>query len=189
MQGPVLIASNHMSFLDPLFIAITVGKTGRVIRFLAAAEFFTKGIVGWTLKVMRQIPLRRGEGDESALDAAKDALREGSIVGIFPEGKINDDPAALLPGRRGVARLAVEANVDILPIGVWGPQFRLPRSGVTRSRPFRTRVSIVIGDPITHDPTDETEDALEKLTERVMDEIARLRDLAREDTEHRRGAH
>lgn len=186
-EGPILVAANHMSFLDPVFIAMAIGKTGRIVRFLAAAEFFGSGFVGWVLKVMQQIPLRRGQRDEKALDAAKAALREGSIVGIFPEGGINDHPETLKPGKRGVARLAVEANVPILPVGVWGPQHRLPRGGVTKHRPFRSRVSIVFGEPIQHDPTDESEDALDKLTQQVMVEIERLRDLAREDVLRRGG--
>ena len=186
--GPALIAPNHMSFLDPLFFCLCVVRRKRGIRFITAAEFFPKRGIGFFLRAMHQIPIKRGQRDTKALDDAKAALREGALVGIYPEGKINEHPSQLLPGRSGVARLAIETNTPILPAGIWGPQFRLPKSGVMWRRPLRTRVTIVFGDPIWPDPTDESEDAIQRLTERVMEEIERLRVAAKGDTERRRGA-
>lgn len=184
-SGAALIAGNHMSFLDPLFLCLCVTKRRRGIRFLTAAEFFPKKVVGWALRTMQQIPIRRGEGDTGALDAARDALHAGALVGIFPEGKINDAPATLLPGRTGLARLAVETSTPIVPVGIWGPQHRLPRGGLTWAPPIRTRVTLVFGEPIVPDPADATEDGLRALTDRVMREIDRLRLLAKADCERR----
>ncbi len=93
-RGPVVLAPNHVSVLDgPGLSAITGFHRRRATRNLIAAEVF-HGAIGWIVRQARQIPIRRGIGDTSALDDAIEALRTGSCVGIFPEGRVSDDPYA-----------------------------------------------------------------------------------------------
>ncbi len=180
-RGPVIVAPNHISFLDPIFVPTGIWKAvQRPTRFLAAAEFFKNGLIGWGLRTMGQIPVRRGENDDSAIEQARRTLESGGLLGVFPEGKINDHPEILLPGKRGAARLALETGAPIIPMGVWGTQYRLPRGGVLWRKPLRMPVVVIAGDPITVDhveplPSDE---ALQALTDRVMTAIEALRQRA-----------
>lgn len=174
-RGAAILASNHVSFLDPAVLSMVVFGRRRTARFLTAAEFFANRWFGWGLKYMQQIPIRRGENDRAAILEAEGSLRQGVIVGLFPEGKVNDHPEALLPGKRGVARLALETGTPILPIAVWGPQRKMPRGGI-KWRPLRVRVAMVVGAPIDpHGTHEATEDALRGLTDEVMRRIEELR--------------
>jgi 1-acyl-sn-glycerol-3-phosphate acyltransferase len=142
-----VLASNHRSVVDGVLLALVGARRGRAIRFLVAAEVFEYRIPGWTLRTFDQIPIRRGSQDAGALDEAIEALRGGSVVGIFPEGRVNDEPA-MLRGRTGVARIALAAGAPVVPLGLWGTQTRWPRSGVRWRLPLRPRVAVEIGPPI-----------------------------------------
>ena len=118
-------------------------------RFLVAAEFFRKPWYGWALRLYRQIPLRRGQRDQGALDIAIDTIRGGALAGIFPEGTVNPEPGSgLLRGRKGVARIALATDAPVVPVGIWGTQARWPRSGLHFRRPWRPVVAISYGEPI-----------------------------------------
>ena len=111
-RGPTLLAFNHVSALDGPALAIAfTARTRRPLRFLVAAEFFRRWFHGWVLRTFEQIPIRRGEGDGAALDAALDALRTGSVVAIAPEGAVNTDPQRLQRIRSGIARLVETLDV------------------------------------------------------------------------------
>lgn len=177
-HGRVIVAPNHISFLDPIFVPTGIWKAvRRPTRFLAAAEFFKSGLIGWGLRTMGQIPVRRGENDDDAIDQSRRTLEDGGLLGIFPEGKINDHPATLLAGRRGAARLALETGAPIIPMGVWGTQYRLPRGGVLWRKPWRMPVVVIAGDPIAVDPVElpPSEDDVQALTNRLMIAIEELR--------------
>ncbi len=103
-QGPVLVVSNHDSWLDPLAIAEVMMWRQRQVRFLARASLWKWRIAAAILDRIAQIPIRRGTGDAAALDAAVAALRGGEAVAIFPEGTFSRGRS--LRARRGVARLA-----------------------------------------------------------------------------------
>ena len=118
-------------------------------RFLVAAEFFRKLWYGWALRLYRQIPLRRGERDQGALDVAIETIRGGALAGIFPEGTVNPEPGGgLMRGRKGVARIALATDAPVVPVGIWGTQARWPRSGLHFRRPWRPVVAISYGEPI-----------------------------------------
>lgn len=104
LQGPVLVVANHDSWLDPLAIAEVMLSRGRAVRFLARATLWRWPIVAPILDSTGQIPIHRGAGDVTALDAAVDALRRGEAIGIFPEGTYSRGQS--LRAHRGVARLA-----------------------------------------------------------------------------------
>jgi len=87
-EGPVLVAPNHDSQMDPVVIGIAA-KPRRRLRYLAQAELWKIPGLGWFLNGMRQIPIRRGTGDSRALDSAVEALKNGDAVAVFPEGRLS----------------------------------------------------------------------------------------------------
>ena len=120
MQGPGIAASNHVSVLDGIVLALVIARRRRrMTRFLTAAEFFRKPFYAWALRLYRQIPIRRGEGDEDALDEAVRTVRAGALAGIFPEGKVNPAPEGPLQrGRTGVARMSLATGAPVVPVGI-----------------------------------------------------------------------
>jgi 1-acyl-sn-glycerol-3-phosphate acyltransferase len=171
-RGATLLAFNHVSPLDGPALAIAfTGRTGRPVRFLVAAEFFRRRFHGWVLRTFDQIPIRRGEGDGAALDAALDALRTGSVVAIAPEGAVNVDPERLQRIRSGIARLALPTGAPIVPVGIWGTQTRWPRGGVRWSRPARPVLVIAFGPPILPDGDVTSDDDIDALRDRVRDRL------------------
>jgi 1-acyl-sn-glycerol-3-phosphate acyltransferase len=153
-RGPALLAPNHVSVLDgPMLAAVTGTAGGRAVRNIVAAEVFT-GFLGWILRQARQIPIHRGVGDTGALDEAVQALRDGTCVGIFPEGRVNDDPGAGLQRiRSGLTRLALPTGAPVIPVGTWGAQRRWPRAGVVRSHWWRRPTLVfVFGAPLVARP-------------------------------------
>ncbi len=87
-EGPVLVAPNHDSQMDPVVIGLAASPRRR-LRYLAQAELWRIPGLGWFLNGMRQIPIRRGTGDSRALDRAVDALKGGDAVAVFPEGRLS----------------------------------------------------------------------------------------------------
>lgn len=179
-SGAAILAGNHLSFIDPIATFPAVARRRRELYYLAAAEFFSTPGLGWGLKFLKQVPVRRGQGDRAAIDAAEAYLREGRVVAIFPEGRINTEPEQLLPGKRGVARLALETGAPIVPVVNWGVQRRWPKAGVQWPRPLLTEVQVLFGEPITVNHVEDlpTEDALAELTDRLMDALEGLRQRA-----------
>jgi 1-acyl-sn-glycerol-3-phosphate acyltransferase len=180
-RGPAILAGNHLSALDGIFLAQVVGaRRGRETRFLVAAEFFKRRRIAWALRLYRQIPLRRGEGDTRAIDEAVRTIRAGALAGIYPEGKVNPDPdLGLLRGRRGIARIALVADVPVVPVGIWGPQYRWPRNGLHFRRPWRPVLGLSFGEPIEPkgDPSSPTD--MRAFSEQVMEAISKQVDEAR----------
>jgi 1-acyl-sn-glycerol-3-phosphate acyltransferase len=172
--GPAVVAANHVSALDGVVLALTTSsRSWRMTRFLVAAEFFRKPSVGWGLRLYRQIPIRRGQADQGALQEALDTIRAGALAGIFPEGTVNPDPGAgPQRGRKGVGRIALATSAPIVPVGIWGTQDRWPRSGLHLGRPWRPVVAVVYGEPIEpRGDTTSPEDA-QVFTDLVMAGIA-----------------
>jgi 1-acyl-sn-glycerol-3-phosphate acyltransferase len=183
LSGPAIIAFNHVSALDGPILAIELARRiKRESRFLVAAEFFRRRIIGWILRRYDQIPIHRGERDGSALDAALTAVKGGVVLALAPEGTVNPEPSTLLRIRGGVARIALPSGAPVIPAGVWGTQRRWPKSGLTWRRPWRPSLAIVFGDPLlpAGDADDERdlEDFRERLRGRLEPQVERARDLA-----------
>lgn len=184
-EGAAIVAGNHVSALDGIALGLVVsGRRHRMVRFLVAAEFFRSPWFGWALRLLRQIPLRRGKRDLGALEEAIRALREGAVGGIYPEGKVNPG-TELLPGKRGVGRVALASGTAVVPVGIWGTQLRWPREGLHLHRPWRRTVALAFGPPV--DPKGDPEDAddVERFVDRVMSAIAEQVALARALSEAR----
>lgn len=161
--GPVILASNHLSVVDSLVIPIV---TRRPVYFLAKNEYFVNPLTRWMMLGLNQIPVDRSSGRASlmALDAALPVLREGQVLGIFPEGTRSPD-GRLYRGRPGVAKLALDAGATVVPVGLFGTEkvqplgARLPRLG--RS------VEVRFGEPLDLSKWDGT-----PVDSRVLREIA-----------------
>jgi 1-acyl-sn-glycerol-3-phosphate acyltransferase len=140
-EGPLIVAGNHLSYLDAFAHSYFVEKAGRRPRFLAKQELFDNPIIGLALRGARQIPVRRGSGDRGPLEGAIGALAEGEVVVIYPEGTTATTNPDFSPGRgkTGVIRLALTTGVPILPVATWGGQYVWRRSG---------RQSLAFGRPI-----------------------------------------
>lgn len=152
-SGGVLLVMNHVSHLDPPVDAVFVHRNGRVPRFLAKESLFRAPVFKHLISRAGSIPVYRASsaaGD--SLVAAKEALRDGKLVVIYPEGTITKDPAGWpMHARTGVARLAVdclEHDIPVLAAARWGTNLIL--DGYTKKfRPFpRKRIYIRVSDPV-----------------------------------------
>ena len=181
-SGSGLVAGNHVSALDGVALALATGSRGRrMTRFLVAAEFFRKLWCGWALRLYRQIPIRRGERDQGALDVAIETIRGGALAGIFPEGTVNPEPeAGLMRGRKGAARLALATDAPVVPVGIWGTQARWPKLGLHLRRPWRPVVAISYGEPIPPKGDAGSTADVQAFTDVITDAIAAQTDRARE---------
>ncbi len=177
-EGPVVIASNHVSPVDPFVLGLAVSHRLRRIRFLTGQEFFAWPLAGFALRRMGMIPVRRSSRDEGPelgdpLAGAASALARGELLGIFPEGKLGDG-VELLPAYPGAARIALQHRVMVVPVAIWGAQRRWPRGGIRLRRPLRPRVAIAAGRPIEPHGDPASPDDVQRLTAEVMDAIASL---------------
>src|SRR5215472_10731462 len=117
-RGPVILASNHQSFIDSIFLPLAVHRR---VTFVAKAEYFESWKTAWFFRAVGMIPLKRdgGSASERALAAAKDVLIAGGVLGIYPEGTRSPD-GRLYKGHTGVARLAVQCGVPVVPVAQIG---------------------------------------------------------------------
>jgi 1-acyl-sn-glycerol-3-phosphate acyltransferase len=143
--GGAVLASNHVSYFDFMFVGLAAREKRRLVRFMAKKEVFDNRVSGPLMRAMHHIPVDRTAG-ASAYDVAVAALREGELVGVFPESTIS---RAFVPRKikSGAARMAQQADVPLLPVVVWGGH----RVWTTGRRPaWRRHVPVVIrvGAPI-----------------------------------------
>jgi 1-acyl-sn-glycerol-3-phosphate acyltransferase len=115
-RGPVILAANHRSFLDSIFLPLVLRRR---VTFVAKAEYFDDPKTAWFFRAVGQIPIRRegGSAAEGALVAATDVLERGGVFGIYPEGTRTRD-GYLHRGHTGVARLALATGAPIVPVGL-----------------------------------------------------------------------
>ena len=173
-SGPVIIASNHLSFSDSIFMPLVVP---RKVTFLAKSEYFTSpGIKGFIKKItfiaLGQVPVDRSGGrrSEAALLTGLDLLAGGACIGIYPEGTRSPD-GKLYKGRTGIARMAIESGAAIVPVAMFNTAEIQPTGQVV---PKVRRVEMVFGEPIyfTGDSTDQG--VLRAATNQLMEKIAQL---------------
>ncbi len=132
-SGPLLLAANHRSFLDPFVIGTL---TRRPVYYVAKRELFRTPWQAWLLNSLGAFPIDRGHGDEDAIATAREILARGDCVVIFPEGtRVRSGP--LGAPRRGLGRLALETGVPVVPVAVIGTDE--VRRG-WRLRPRRVRI-------------------------------------------------
>ena len=177
-SGPAILASNHLSYADWLFMPLTLPRR---VTFVAKAEYFnTPGIKGWFQKKFfsgaGQVPIDRSGASaaEGALSAAKRILtEEGDLFGIYPEGTRSHD-GKLYRGKTGVARLALECKVPVIPVAVVGTDVVAP-PGQTFGK--FTRPIVRFGKPLDFSRYEGMENdryILRSITDEIMYEIMRL---------------
>ena len=147
-EGPAIFASNHLSFSDSIFLPLVVP---RKMTFLAKADYFTgTGLKGRLTKMfftgVGQLPVDRsgGRASSAALDAGLKVLRAGDILGLYPEGTRSPD-GRLYKGKTGVARMAIEAGVPVVPVAMINTDKVQPTGTVI---PKIQRVGIRFGAPL-----------------------------------------
>lgn len=177
-RGGAILASNHIGALDSLVVPAMVP---RPLRFPAKAELFSgqgglgPKIVAWFLKRIDMVPIDRSGGRASAdaLGAISDTLAEGHVVAIYPEGTRSPD-GRLYKGKTGMARIALQNRVPVIPVGVVGTKSKKGPLGI----PWVTRPLVIIGEPLDFSEfadspgntkvlrwvTDETLAAIQRLT-------------------------
>jgi 1-acyl-sn-glycerol-3-phosphate acyltransferase len=149
-KGPLLVASNHRSFLDPFAIAVTL-PWRRPLQFVAKVELFEKPWQGWILSRLGAFPIRRGESDEEAMETSRLVLERGGVVCIFPEGT-RIRAGSLAEPKRGVGRLALETGAAVLPVAVVGTE-HVRRGWRVRPRKVKLRVGRAMTFPRTERPS------------------------------------
>jgi 1-acyl-sn-glycerol-3-phosphate acyltransferase len=175
-SGGVIVAANHVSWVDPFALGHFVYAAGRIPRFMAKESLFHAFAIGRILRGARQIRVHRGERDGAdALRDAVEALRNGEAVLIYPEGTITGDPNCWpMKAKTGVARLSMMSGAPIVPVSQWGPQEILGASRRLHLFPRHT-VRIVATKPIYPDflgwGDQPSRAALRVLTAEVMDRI------------------
>jgi 1-acyl-sn-glycerol-3-phosphate acyltransferase len=177
-RGPAIIAANHQSFSDSLFLPLAMRRR---VTFLAKAEYFDQKRTAWLFRAVGQIPIHRTGGDASAraLATAREVLADGRIIALYPEGTRSTD-GNVHRGRTGVARLAMECGVPVVPVGISGTDRIQPR-GSRWFRPFLP-VRVSFGAPMTFDSAGLVDvetgrastERLRSFTDALMTEIARL---------------
>jgi 1-acyl-sn-glycerol-3-phosphate acyltransferase len=176
-QGAAIIASNHLSFSDSIFMPLMVR---RPVVFLAKSEYFTgtgvKGrLTAMFFRLTNQLPMDRSGGAASAvsLSAGMDVLTSGGLLGIYPEGTRSPD-ARLYRGKVGVAKLALQAGVPVVPVAMIGTDKVQP---IGKRMPNIRRIGMIFGAPLDFSQyTDQADDRLvqRKVTDEIMFELMRL---------------
>jgi 1-acyl-sn-glycerol-3-phosphate acyltransferase len=170
--GPLILAANHVSYLDPAVVGSTFP---RVIRFLIARDVHDHPILRWFYRSMLSIPVDRTGGTaRQALKEALRALARGEVVGIFPEGG-RVAPGQAEEGLAGVALLARRSGAPVVPVGIAGTDAAMPR-GAAWPRP--AGVVVRHGEPLVYDSvvgSDRPREGDALFTGAVMTAIRRMR--------------
>ena len=176
-QGPAILVSNHLSFSDSFFLPLVCDRR---ITFLAKQEYFTgKGIKGLISKAfftgVGQVPIDRSSGRaaEAAILTGVRVVEEGHLLGIYPEGTRTAD-GRLYRGKTGVARMALEAKVPVIPVAMIGT-YEIQPPG--RIRPRIKRVGIRFGDPLDfrrYEGLESDRFILRSVTDEIMYAIMKL---------------
>jgi 1-acyl-sn-glycerol-3-phosphate acyltransferase len=176
-EGPAILASNHLSFSDSIFLPLSAPRR---ITFLAKADYFTgRGLKGFLtkgfMKGAGQVPIDRsgGRASEAALKTGMKILGAGDLLGIYPEGTRSPD-GRLYRGRTGVARMALEGKVSVIPVAMIGTDKAQPTG---KKLPRIMRIGIRIGRPLDFSRYEGMEDdrfVLRSITDEIMYELMLL---------------
>lgn len=171
MTGPVILAMNHQSYLDPPLAGIAAG---REMHFLARNTLLDSPVLGWLLPRMNVVPVDQEGNDRSALKALLRILKAGNGTIVFPEGARTLD-GELQPALPGLGFVIAKTLAPVVPMRIFGAHAALPR-GAGRLR--LVPITIVVGEPLHFTKADLEpggKELYQRLTERVMDAIAALR--------------
>lgn len=183
-EGGAILASNHLSFADSIFLPLTIDRR---VSFLAKSDYFTgKGIKGFVTKIFfigtGQLPIDRsgGKASEASLNTGLRVLGRGDLLGIYPEGTRSPD-GRLYRGRTGIARMALEAKVPVVPVVMVDTDTMMP---IGRRMPRIMRVGVVIGEPLDFSRFEGMESdryILRSVTDEIMVALQQLGEQTYED--------
>lgn len=159
-EGGILLCSNHIHALDPPVVGMTSPRT---VHFMAKEELFKLPVLGRLLPQVNAFPVKRGMSDREALRSALRILKNGDVVGLFPEGTRSTD-GVLKKGLSGAGFFALRGNADVMPCAIIGPY-----------KPFR-KVKVIYGDPVLMEPYRERKASAEEVTAVIMASIQKLLD-------------
>jgi 1-acyl-sn-glycerol-3-phosphate acyltransferase len=148
--GGVVMAINHVGYLDFTFAGLAARPAKRLVRFMAKKEVFDHKVSGPLMRGMKHIPVDRYGGGADSYQAAVKAVQAGEIVGVFPEATISTS-YELKDFKTGAARMAMEAGVPLLPCVIWGSQ-RVFTKGRKKDLTRGTPITIAVGEPFRPDP-------------------------------------
>lgn len=176
-SGSAILASNHLSFIDSVFLPLVLK---RPVVFLAKSEYFTgRGIKGrlvrWFFTASGQLPIDRsgGKASEDALNTGVAVLDTGKLLGIYPEGTRSPD-GKLYRGRTGIARMALEAGVPVIPVAMIDTEKAMP---IGARIPKVQRIGVVFGRPLEFSRFEGYENdrfVLRAITDEIMHELVGL---------------
>jgi 1-acyl-sn-glycerol-3-phosphate acyltransferase len=184
VSGPVIIAGNHVSFLDFMLVGLAARRSRRYVRFLTRYDVWHTPVVGAAMSAMGHVPVDRA-APAAAYLRARTLLRRGEAVGVFPEAGVSTSYTVrgLMPG---AVALAQETGAPLVPLALWGSQRILTakqRPDLTRGRP----VSLRVGEPLTvrrdADPREQTRLLGERL-QGLLDELQARDEHRPEPGEH-----
>ena len=171
LNGPLIVISNHVHAVDPILLSVSFP---RWINFMAKRELFSRPFLSIILRWARVFPVHRQgarKGRREALEHAKEMLSQGSVLGMFPEGKRNRE-GKLLTGKAGAAVIAAKMDIPLLPVGITGTDKLKGISWLWK----RPKIVINIGQPFKLPSTDGrlSRSQMKLLTDFMMGEIAAL---------------
>lgn len=169
--GPVVLASNHVSYLDFIFAGFGARPSKRLTRFMAKEAVFTHKVSGPLMRGMKHIPVDRNAGSGSFREALR-ALKAGQVVGVFPEATISRS-FTVKEIKSGAVRMAVATKAPVVPVAVWGTQ-RMWTKGRKRQLFKRgVHVLIYVGEPMYPQRGEDPEAATVELRRRMQELLAR----------------
>src|SRR6059058_1988862 len=171
--GGAIICSNHVSFFDFTFLGLAALPQHRLVRFMAKSAVFGHWFAGPFMRAMKHIPVDRKAGT-AAFESAVRALKDGEVVGVFPEATISRS-YTVKDLKAGAARMAVDAGVPILPAAVWGGH-RIATKGHDVVLRRGVPVTVIIGEPLVAEPGEKVQSLLRRTRaamESLLDEAQR----------------
>jgi 1-acyl-sn-glycerol-3-phosphate acyltransferase len=170
--GGAIICSNHVSYFDFTFLGLGALPQHRMVRFMAKSAVFDHWFAGRFMRAMLHIPVDRRAG-AAAFEAAVRALKDGEVVGVFPEATIS--PSFTLKDlKAGAARMAVQSGVPIIPAAVWGGHRVATKGKIDLRR--GVAVTVILGEPIVGEPGEKAQSILRRTRtamESLLDEAQR----------------
>lgn len=163
-EGGVLICTNHIHNFDPPVVGITAP---RVVHFMAKEELFIVPVLGKIVRMCNAFPVKRGMSDREALRKGLNLLKEGHVLGLFPEGT-RSKTGELGKGLAGAGFFATRSNASVIPCAIIGPYKSLHQ------------LKVVYGVPIEMEELRKSKASAEQVTELIMSEIHKLMKKHRE---------